>query len=350
MERVVVAKPDGTPVAEYEDFTLDATIGDEGNDFGLVLPNGAKLGRGWLWWIDGTEWGGTVDAAAARTTKGDRRAVWQGRTWAGVLESRILCPDAGKNYLTAHGDASDELRRIIARAAAGGVCAASAKQSGIEVEHTYARYVDAWTGIRSMLRENGARVDARWSAGRAVLGAVPAADYGSYMDDDLLDFDIVQQWRCTNHLVCLGVGELAARTVIHLYADEAGDVSRTQTLYGADEMADTYDYSNAEAADLEEKGIERLREMQTKGSVGVSVKDEDVVLMLGDTVRGRDNVLGVDVTGEVVQKTIRYAVGAKTVEYEIGSPKMTGSLSETAEAPNYREGMAVLAKAQIGGS
>ena len=144
------------------------------------------------------------------------------------------------------------------------------------------------------------------------------------------------------------MGELAARTVIHLYADEAGDVSRTQTLFGADEITEKYDYSNAEAADLEEKGIERLREMQTKGSIGVSVKDEDVVLMLGDTVRGRDNVLGVDVTGEVVQKTVRYAVGAKTVEYEIGSPKMTGSLSESAESPNYREGMAALAKAQMG--
>lgn len=348
MERAVIAKPDGTPVAEYEDFGLSASIGDEGNLFELSMPEGVRMGGGWLWWIDGTEWGGTVDSASARTTKGVREAVWQGRTWSGVLASKVLCPDAGSDYLEAEGDANGEIGRIVERTASGSVCSARTSASGIEVAYRYGRYADAWTGLRSMLRANGARLDARWSRGRASLGAAAVSETGSYVDNDLLDIDILQQWRCTNHLVCLGVGELKDRTVIHLYADEDGKVSKTQTLFGADEVTDVYDYSNAEAADLEEKGTERLSEMQTKGSVGIKVVDEGIVLSLGDIVHGRDNVLGVDVSGEVVQKTARFANGVWQVSYEIGSPKMSGSLFEAAETPNYRENISALAKAQMG--
>ena len=350
MERVVIAKADGTPVAEYEDFGLYASIGDEGNSFELALPEGVRMGKGWMWWMDGTEWGGTVDSASARTTKGVREAVWQGRTWSGVLASKVLCPDAGADYIEAEGDANDEIRRIVERVSAGSVCSAKSSKSGVEVSHRYGRYDDAWTGLRSMLRANGARLDAKWSGGRASLGAANVSEVGSYIDNDLLDLDVLQQWRCTNHLVCLGVGELKDRVVIHLYADEGGNVSKTQTLFGADEISEKYDYSNAEAAELEEKGAEKLREMQTKGSVGLEVADEGIVLSLGDIVHGRDNVLGVDVHGEVVQKTARFANGVWKVSYEVGSPKMSGSLFETAETPNYREGIAALAKAQIGGS
>lgn len=348
MERVVVARPDGAPVAEYEDFALEARTGDEGNDFELSLPEGVRMGKGWLWWIDGTEWGGTVDSASARTTKGVREAVWQGRTWSGVLASKVLCPDAGADYLVADGDANVEIGRVVGRTGAGSVCSSSPVESGIEVSHRYERYADAWSGVRSMLRANGARLDAKWSRGRAVLSAVPASEVGSYIDDDMLDFDILQQWRCTNHLVCLGVGELAARTVVHLYADAAGNVGKTQTLFGADEITEKYDYSNAEAAELEEKGTEKLREMQTEGSVGVSVRDDGIVLMLGDLVMGRDNALGVNVSGEVVQKNARFSMGVWEVSYEIGAPKMSGSLFEFAETPNYREHMAALSKAQMG--
>ena len=174
------------------------------------------------------------------------------------------------------------------------------------------------------------------------------SDIGRYVDDDLLDLDILRQWRCTNHLICLGVGELAARAVVHLYADAGGDVGKTQTLFGSDEIAEIYDYNNAEAAELEEKGAEKLREMQTEGSVGVTVKDGSVTLRLGDVVHGRDNALGVDVRGEVVQKTVKRQRGAWSVDYEIGTPEFGGSLFESAESPNYREGMAALAKAQMG--
>lgn len=350
MDCVTIAKPDGTPVAEYEDFGLDATFGDKDNDFELSLPEGVRMGKGWMWWVEGAEYGGVVDRATMRTAKGVRSAGYQGRTWTGVLASKILCPPQGSDYLTLSGDATDCVRAVLERAQANDVAAPATVLSGIAANHRFERYCDAWDGLRRMLRTAGARPDAAWRNGRAVIGAAPVSDFGRYVDDDLLDLDILRQWRCTNHLVCLGVGELAARTVVHLYADAAGNVGKTQTLFGADEITEKYDYSNAEAAELEEKGAEKLREMQTEGSVGVTVKDDAVTLHLGDVVHGRDNALGVDVHGEVVQKTVKRQRGAWSVDYEIGTPEFGGSLFESAETPNYREHMAALAKAQMGGS
>ena len=61
--------------------------------------------------------------------------------------------------------------------------------------------------------------------------------------------------------MCLGKGELAQRTVIDLYADESGNVSKTQSMFGIDEVERAYDYSSAEDADLEQEGIKRLKEL-----------------------------------------------------------------------------------------
>ncbi|MFR5827828.1 MAG: Gp37-like protein [Adlercreutzia equolifaciens] len=155
------------------------------------------------------------------------------------------------------------------------------------------------------------------------------SDIGRYVDDDLLDLDILRQWRCTNHLVCLGVGELAARTVVHLYADAAGNVGKTQTLFGADEITEKYDYSNAEAAELEEKGAEKLREMQTEGRVGVTVKDDAVTLHLGDVVHGRDNALGVTCTAKWSED--REAAARGVVGRLRDRPEFGGSLAESAK-------------------
>lgn len=347
MDCVTIARADGAPVAEYEDFALDATFGDKDNDFELALPEGVRMGKGWMWWVDGTEYGGVVDRATMRTAKGVRSAGYQGRTWSGVLASKVLLPPSGSDYLTVSGDANEAVRMVVERTRSHDVVAAPPTLSGIAVNHRFERFCDAWDGLRRMLRAAGARPDAVWRNGRAVIGAAPVSDLGRYVDDDLLDLDILRQWRCTNHLVCLGVGELAARTVVHLYADASGDVGKTQTLFGADEITEKYDYSNAEAAELEEKGAEKLREMQTEGSVGVTVKDDAVTLHLGDVVHGRDNALGVDVHGEVVQKTVKRQRGAWSVDYEIGTPEFGGSLFEAAETPNYREHMAALAKAQM---
>ena len=59
-----------------------------------------------------------------------------------------------------------------------------------------------------------------------------------------------------NHLICLGLGELKNRTVIHLYADANGVISRTQTQFGSDEVTNVYDYAGAETENLIKSGTD----------------------------------------------------------------------------------------------
>lgn len=48
-----------------------------------------------------TEIGGIIDAIKLNTESGD--ITYSGRTWHGIMEGKVLCPDAGQDYLTLSG-------------------------------------------------------------------------------------------------------------------------------------------------------------------------------------------------------------------------------------------------------
>ena len=109
---VVATDASRTDVGTLPGATLDLTVGDDGqdNDFELTTPlSGYVPPAGALVYVDGTGWGGIVDEREVST---DSTVVTlSGRTWSGVLQSRVLRPDAGQDYLTYDGDANamDEL-------------------------------------------------------------------------------------------------------------------------------------------------------------------------------------------------------------------------------------------------
>ena len=78
---------------------------------------------------------------------------------------------------------------------------------------------------------------------------------------------------------------------MHFYADAAGNVSHTQSLFGVDEISALYDYSNADEEKLEEEGKKKLKEYQTQGSVEVEAHD-DIDVDVGDVISARDNAHG----------------------------------------------------------
>lgn len=103
--------------------------------------------------------------------------------------------------------------------------------------------------------------------------------------------------------------------MVHLYADPQGRVSGVQTLFGADEVAELYDYSSADVETLVEKGTERLLKMQDFGSVDVEAR-ENAGLSVGDIVTGRDEWMGIEVTAEVAKKIVKADGGSVSESYE----------------------------------
>ena len=148
----------------------------------------------------------------------------------------------------------------------------------------------------------------------------------------MLDFTLTSVYRCVNHLVCAGTGELKNRAVVHFFADAAGNVSHTQSLFGVDEISALYDYSNADEAQLEEEGRKKLQEYQTQGSVEVEAHD-DIDVDVGDVISARDNAHGRTVTATVAKKIVKVSRGVATYSYEVGSETTTKTGSSgTAES------------------
>ena len=324
--------------------SLNAVWGDSGNDFELTvdIASPERVEDGALVYVEGTEWGGVVDEREASSSDGTIR--YRGRSWHGMLRDRVLCPDAGADYLTVSGEANAVLLSLVSRMGLSDVMTVSSAASGIEVRHRFERFTDAYSGIRAMLSASGARLAVAYDsvASRAVLSAVPVADWSDGPTSDQAGVDVTRVSRPYNHLVCLGSGELRDRVVQHWYADEAGKVSGKQSLFGVDERATTYDYSNAGADELSVKGPRKLSEYQRADSMDATL-DVDGAYAVGDVVPGTDVGTGTEVS--VVVGTVDATVDelGVTVTYRAGGTAPSGASSGSSESSGSGSGGAAYA-------
>lgn len=312
-------------VRELSDFELDLAFGSDENAFSLECDAAYAPTEGQFVFIDGTEYGGVVDQAsyeAGREATGS--TLCKGRTWHGILAGKRLLPDSGSGYLSVSGKAGEVLASLIERMGLSGLFSAAADDTA--VKFTFDRFMDGYSGLKAMAKANGRKVAMRRKGGKVEISLPPIVDYANKVDSDLLDFTLTSVHRCVNHLVCAGTGELENRAVIHFYADSAGNVSHTQSLFGVDEIAALYDYSNADEAQLEEEGRKKLKEYQTQGSVEVEAHD-DIDVDVGDVISARDNAHGLTVTATVAKKIVKVSRGVATYGYEVGSETTTKTSS-----------------------
>lgn len=308
-------------VREIEEFELDIAFGSDENALKLEARAGEAPEEGQFVFIDGTEYGGVVDQAsyeAGREASGS--ILCRGRTWHGILAGKRLLPDSGSGYLSVSGKAGDVLASLIERMGLSGLFSAASDDTS--VSYTFDRFVDGYSGLKAMAKANGRKVGMRRKGDKVEISLPPVVDYANKVDSDLLDFTLTSVHRCINHLVCAGTGELENRAVVHFYADTAGNVSHTQSLFGVDEICALYDYSNADEAKLEEEGGKKLREYQTQGSVEVDAHD-DIDVDVGDIISARDNAHGKTVSATVVKKIVQVSHGVATYRYEVGSETTT---------------------------
>ena len=320
MVDLIITDSKHVDVRSAVDFTLDCAWGKEENDFELVVSGASTIDAGAYIYVDGSECGGVVDAMEDQLTAGVSTLTYSGRTWHGVLANKILEPDRGRDYLTVSGTASTVIGSLISRVGLDGVFdAVDSPTAGAQTIKSYRfdRYTDCYTGLRRMCEASGLKLRLAYASGRVNIWAEPVAHYGDSIDSDLIDFDATRTWRKPNHLIGLGKGDLAARVVVHWYADAKGNVSQTQSLRGVDEITQVYDCSNAETAELNNKTKEKLQDLQSEGDVRVTVRDDaNVVFDVGDTVTARDNLTGITVNASIVKKIVKVSGGVMSVDYE----------------------------------
>lgn len=325
MADVILADGKLTPRASVSRVTLDWACGTDENDFELTVddPDAPGIERGWYFWLDGSDVGGRIVDRRVSVVGGTSATTWIGQSWTGMLAAKILQPDANQDYLTVSGKLPDILKSLLKRIGLDSVFTVDSSDASTLSNWMFQnpRYVDAYTGFRNLLASCGRRLDFQAKDNRILLGITPVGIITNTVDSDLVDFKAETNCRAVNHLIGLGSQELKNRLVVNYFADAAGVVSQTQTLVGADEVCATYDYSNADLGTLQSETKKHLQELQTGGSVEVTLSDEvGDGLRVDDKIVATDQASGVNVTAVVTKQIVKIDSGILTSTFEVGLP------------------------------
>lgn len=244
---------------------LDVAFGKDENDFCLSIDlSDHCCEAGYMIYINGTEYGGIIDSICPDTE--NNKLEYKGRSWHGIMESKVLEPDPGHDYLIVSGEANDILSDLIKRMGLSDLFYVSEELSEITISrYQFERYTKGYTGIRNMLKSVHAKLNMQFMDKMIILSASPLYDYSidDEWDESQINFQIEKIYHPVNHLICLGSGDLKERNVIHLFTDSNGGIcpykikedpyedahyildKSNQVLTGKDEVTDIYDYSNA---------------------------------------------------------------------------------------------------------
>lgn len=299
---------------------FDLSFGASENDFELALgANESMLEFGAFAYIEGTEYGGIVDAM--KTSTNGETITYKGRTWHGILNSKVIESDTGESHLVVSGDANEILQLLIARLGLSDLFVAAENLSGVNISaYKFSRFCKAYDGITAMLAKNGAKLKIAWKGRLVHLSAEPIADYTeSPIDGDVAPLTVERHKNKVNHMICLGRGELAERETIHLYVDQFGRIGKVQHFNGLDEIVETYENSNVESIEeLEEGGIARLTELRNNDTAEIDLPETERSYDIGDIVGAADVKSGVSVSAAVSQKIVKIKNGVVRTEYKTG--------------------------------
>ena len=155
-------------------------------------------------------------------------------------------------------------------------------------------------GLTKMLSSKGYRLDIRHRREQGTTGyisvcAVPIQDYSKEIElskDSGLTYTMDDKRNGVNHLIVAGKGELQERNVLHLYVHPDGSIKKTQYYKGLDEIAEVYENTSTETAQLESQSKDKLLELCSKKTFGMDIDRLGLEVSIGDIVGGRDYLTG----------------------------------------------------------
>lgn len=288
------------------DFDITTDLNNYTNDFEIemILPDSAD---DLLWmenriscivFVDGTEFGGEIKGSIINIA--ENTITYTGRTWRGTLEQYIIEPPAGQDYLVVDGRITDILRTLPMNPYITVVDTPGVK---LVFLYKFERYVHANKGIDGMLTDGNNDFRSSFVFSEANMNVAmtidPPRDLRELIEvsqdyNSKIQLQIVRDGNTPRHLICLGQGELHEREVIHLYADDDWNITRTP-IAGAYPV-DTYDISNSE--NLLSDGTKKYTEIICDHKQ-VKVTIDDLNIKLGDIIGARDHLTGEYVSAEI---------------------------------------------------
>lgn len=307
-------------VGVLKDYTFDLAFGTDENDFECVVSAASHCCEaGFFLYYEGSEYGGIVDSIEVNTEA--EEVKYTGRTWHGILDSKILEPDAGEDYLIVEGEANAVLAFLIDRMGLPTLFKASEEDSGVQINYQMNRYIRGYEAIRKLLKASGMKLNMVFKMGFVELSASPIIDYSKdeRFDTDQISFVIKKNFKPLNHVICLGKGELKDREVIHVYSDSSGKICDEQVLTGIDEVCKVYDCSNAESSEeLRQGGIDLILESWNSDEVNFGFDLEGETYDVGDIVGAVEASTGIEVAADITKKIVSIKDNTTIISYKVG--------------------------------
>lgn len=325
---LILADKNRKEIRVLQEIDADVDLGDT-NDFELVTSVddwSGDIQMGCYIYIPDTEFGGMIGELESSTA--ENQIYIRGDCWRGMLGKKIIEPPNGQDYKTVSGELNEIINNLVVDAGINDLFSVSEEDAGVSVNNfQFDRYCTLLAGIEKMLSSKGYRLEITYiqrnvpEIGYVRLRSVPIVDYSNTKEisqDNNLDFTATDYKRGTNHLICLGKGDLKDRIVRHLYVQKDGSIGTLKHYSGLDERASIYDYGSAEEAELIESGTEKLRELMDKKSFQADIRDDiEIDMQIGDTISGRDYITGISVKKPIIGKILSIQNGKEKMEYKI---------------------------------
>lgn len=325
---VILANSYGNEIKSLKFKKLDVDLNDT-RDFDLTiltsdwddaLQYGARI------FVPSTEFGGLIGKKKIDTEENE--IVLSGYCWRGVLSGKIIEPPAGQDYKTVTGELNEVVAQLIAEADFNGLFVASEEDTNISVtNYQFDRYVTLLEGIEKMLKTKGYKLSIIYVQqegglpGYVKLSATEIKDYSKQIElsqDNRLGFIFSETQNGINHLICLGKGELKDRLVVHLYADDKGNVSEIKYYVGLEEIVDIYENNSIESKEeMIEPGTEQLKKLMNVQSFDMDIEALGIDVDIGDVIGGKDYITGMSLAKPISNKIYTEEAGKIKKQYKV---------------------------------
>lgn len=323
---VQITDPSGRQIKPLLDANLDMELNNGERDFTVTISRSSfdkRMTYDSRIFVAGTEIGGILGELGTSTSLD--AFTWSGYTWRGLMAKKLIVPPDGQDYYTASGELNNILRDLI-EPMFSGVFVVPEVDTGVTVNWKFDRFCTLLDGLVKMLKSVDHRLKISYNQGEpngvgwVEVSAVPIVDWSSKIElseDSQLHFSMSDKRNGVNHLVIGGKGELQERNIIHLYVQADGTIGKTQYYTGIHEIVEFYENTSTETDDVEEKGIEKLKELMNKKTFDMDIESLGIDIPIGDIVGGRDHISGMYASVPIGNIIVKMEDGNISKEYRL---------------------------------
>lgn len=303
-------------IGVLQGYSLDMAFGVDENNFELKVKKGTDIDIGSLIYFENTEYGGVVDGMKVDTQSND--IVYFGRTWLGIMKGKRY-PEQTSN--TANGTVVEIITTLLERYGIDYIVPSPTSQIEGTYRITFSEN-ELWYGsMESQFKKlcdlvNGKLVMIH-NGRNLVLGIEPFVDYSvsKEFDESQIQFSVERDFRHINHLIVY-----SQTNEVHLYSDVDGNISRTQTQFGINEVCGDYKSNAQYQPQAIEDGTNYLKEIIRQSSkINVVFNANEDIYGIGDIIGAYEPITKTLVKEKITKKIVRSNGGKLTIECQVGT-------------------------------